>query len=131
MAARDNDALHLCEEEKGEQAMRELDTHMPPVNVLTTTVGKEEDARRLARDAVSGRLAACVQVEPITSHYVWQGTQCEDAEWRLVFKTLPTGMFALLRWLRSAHPYDLPQILVREEQASREYAAWVEDRLKV
>ena len=111
--------------------MRELDTHMPPVSVLTTTVGKEDDARRMASEAVSHRLAACVQVEPITSHYVWQGTQCEDAEWRLVFKTLPTGMFALLRWLRGTHPYDLPQILVREEQASREYAAWVEDRLKV
>ena len=99
--------------------------------MVATTVPSAEEAGHLARSLVQQQAAACVQVESITSHYVWQGTQCEDAEWRLVFKTLPTGMFALLRWLRGTHPYDLPQILVREEQASREYAAWVEDRLRV
>jgi len=111
--------------------MRELDSHMPPVSVLTTTVGHADDARRLAQDAVKHRLAACVQVEQVTSHYVWQGAQCEEPEWRLVFKTLPFNVQALVRWLKSAHPYELPQLLVREEQSSREYAAWVEDRLKV
>ena len=111
--------------------MRELDSNMPSVAVLTTTVGTAEDAHHLAREAVQSRLAACVQIEQIESHYIWQGSLCDEPEWRLVFKTLPVGMLALTRWLRGAHPHELPQILTREEQASREYAAWVEDRLRV
>lgn len=110
--------------------MLTLDTPMELLAVLTTTVGHAEDARRLACEAVQNRLAACVQIEQIDSHYVWQDTQCEEPEWRLVFKTLPSGAAALIYWLRGVHPYDLPQILVREELASREYAAWAADRLK-
>lgn len=104
-------------------------SQLPEVSVLTTTVAHAEDARRLAREAVRGRLAACVQVEQITSHYIWQAEQCEDAEWRLVFKTLPLHAPALMAWLASAHPYELPQMLLREERSSRGYAAWVEERL--
>ena len=46
---------------------------LQPVAVATTTVDSPEAAQRLAQAAVQARLAACVQVEAITSHYVWQG----------------------------------------------------------
>ncbi len=96
-----------------------------PVAVVTTTVGSEADAARQARGAVQARRAACVQVERITSHYVWKGQQCEEPEWRLVCKTLPTAVPALLAWLREAHGYEVPQLLVRTELAAADYADWV------
>ena len=43
------------------------------VCAVTTTVATPEDARRLAQAVLQQRLAACVQIEPITSHYRWQG----------------------------------------------------------
>ena len=96
-----------------------------PLAVVTTTVASAADAQRLAAGAVRSRLAACVQVEAIASHYVWQGAQHEDAEWRLACKTLPAAAPALLAWLRGQHPYQVPQLLIHTVQAEADYAQWV------
>ena len=95
------------------------------LSVLTTTLPSAEDAQRMASGAVQARLAACVQVDAITSHYMWQGQLEEVAEWRLVLKTVPDAVQPLVEWLRSQHPYELPQILLRGEQAQRDYGQWV------
>ncbi|AVP57046.1 divalent-cation tolerance protein CutA [Pulveribacter suum] len=93
--------------------------------IVTTTVPSQQDASRLAAAAVQQRLAACVQVEAIASHYVWQGGQCEDAEWRLACKTLAAAAPALRAWLRAQHPYEVPQLLTHTVQAEADYARWV------
>lgn len=93
---------------------------------VTTTVGTVEDAKRLARAVVEQRLAACVQVEPITaSFYRWEGQLCEEPEVRLAIKTLPRVKDALERLFAQAHPYELPQFLCTTEQGSAAYADWV------
>lgn len=101
-----------------------------PITVLTTTVDSEAIAHTLAQTAVQQRLAVCVQVEVIQSHYVWDGQMQSSAEWRLVCKTTPARAHALEQWLHSAHPYDVPQLLVRQEQASQAYATWVAEQVK-
>ena len=108
--------------------------HIPflePVVVVTTTVGNAADADRLAQAAVQAGMAACVQVEPMTSHYIWQGQQEISAEWRLVLKTVPAAAANLLHWLQTQHPYDVPQLLVRTEQANSAYAAWVAEQVNI
>ena len=82
-------------------------------------------AQALARLLVGERAAACVQVEAIASHYAWQGAQQEDAEWRLVCKTLPAAAGALCDWLRAQHPYQVPQLLTHTVEAEADYAGWV------
>ena len=101
------------------------------VSVVTTTVPTVEDAQRLAGDAVQAQLAACVQVEAIHSHYRWDGQVQQSPEWRLVLKTVPDAVQPLVEWLRSHHPYALPQILMRGEQAQRDYGQWVAQNVKV
>ena len=96
------------------------------VHTVTTTVETEADATRLAQGLVREHLAACVQVEPITSHYIWDGALQQGPEWRLVCKTSPAAVDALLQWLRAHHPYQLPQLLVQTAEASADYAAWVQ-----
>ena len=39
--------------------------------ILVTTVGDAAAARALARAAIEARLAACVQILPIVSHFAW------------------------------------------------------------
>ena len=95
------------------------------IAIVTTTVASAADAQRLSAGAVQARLAACVQVEAIASHYVWQGAQHEDAEWRLVCKTLPAAAGALRDWLRAQHPYQVPQLLTHTVEAEADYAGWV------
>lgn len=95
------------------------------IAVVTTTVASAAEAERLAAQAVQARVAACVQVEPVTSHYVWRGAQHADAEWRLVCKTLPRAVPALRAWLRAHHPYEVPQLLTHAVEAEADYAQWV------
>ena len=101
------------------------------IAVVTTTVASAADAQQLAAGAVQARVAACVQVEAIASHYVWQGAQHEDAEWRLVCKTLPQAAPALRAWLRRHHPYEVPQLLTHAAEAEADYAQWVEQQVDV
>lgn len=106
--------------------MHHVDSASPhPIAVVTTTVADAAAARRLASGAVQARLAACVQVEAMASHYVWQGARHEDAEWRLVCKTLPQTAPALRDWLRAQHPYEVPQLLTHTVEAEADYAQWV------
>ncbi|MBI5278531.1 MAG: divalent-cation tolerance protein CutA [Burkholderiales bacterium] len=93
---------------------------------VTTTVATAADAQRLARALVERRLAACVQVEAgLTSHYRWEGRVCEDAEVRLVIKTLPGCEAALRAFFDAEHPYDVPQFLAATLQGSEAYELWV------
>lgn len=95
---------------------------------VTTTVGSMDDARRLARELVQRRLAACVQLEPIAlSVYRWEGQVCEEPEVRLAIKTSPATIEALQSFVHESHPYDLPQFVVARHEASEAYARWVRD----
>lgn len=92
---------------------------------ITTTVGTQADAERLARAILDRRLAACVQVEAgLTSFYRWAGRACEDAEVRLTVKTLPECEGALQALFEEVHPYELPQFLAVRMRASEAYEAW-------
>ena len=95
------------------------------LSAVTTTVGTAEDARRLAQAVLVQRLAACVQIEAITSHYRWEGALHEDGEWRLVCKTVPQAVDGLFALLQAQHPYTLPQLVVQPLRASAAYADWV------
>jgi periplasmic divalent cation tolerance protein len=101
-------------------------TALCDIVVVTTTVATEAEARRLAQLVLQARLAACMQVEPITAYFRWQGALQEDRELRLVCKTAPRALEPLLALLRAQHPYALPQLVVQTMQGSAEYAGWVD-----
>lgn len=96
-----------------------------PLAAVTTTVGSAEDARRLAQAVLAQRLAACVQIESVVSHYRWQGDLHEETEYRLVCKTPPEAVPTLLARLQELHPYELPELVVQALSASVRYADWV------
>lgn len=96
--------------------------------LVVTTVGRADDADRLARLAVEQSLAACAQVERIRSVYRWQGAVHEDAEFRILFKTAADRVDALMDALRGAHPYALPALHAwAADKAEPAYAAWVHE----
>lgn len=97
----------------------------PELSLVTTTVATMADARRLAQAVLQARLAACVQVLSITSHYRWKGALHDGPEQRLDCKTTAQAVPALLALLRALHPYDLPELVVQPLQSSTAYAQWV------
>ena len=96
--------------------------------VVTTTVGSMDDARRIARELVERRLAACVQLDAISaSFYRWDGKLCEEPEVRLSIKTAPALRTAIEAALEELHPYDVPQFIAQLHGASSAYARWVRE----
>lgn len=91
--------------------MQAMPTPAPPLPwLVVTTVGTKDEALRLAHAVVEQRLAACAQIEALTSVYRWQGAIHEDAEFRLLCKTSAERTSALLDTLRALHPYTLPAL---------------------
>jgi len=99
---------------------------MSGVSILVTTIDRLERAQALARAALAERLAACVQIGPVTSHYAWKGEYCEDQEFRLEMKHRTEDHAALAALVRKHHSYETPEILrIDIAEADPAYAAWL------
>ncbi len=95
--------------------------------VVLVTCPSTAVARRLARQVVARRLAACVNLVPgVESVFWWQGKVDQAKEALLVIKT-PARRFARLkRAIQALHPYEVPEILALAVRAGHQpYLDWV------
>jgi len=99
-----------------------------PRLVAFSTVGKAEDAERLARALVERGLAACVNVLPgVVSVYRWKGAVQRDEELLLVIKTRGESFPALREALVELHPYELPELIAVQIAGGYEpYLDWLD-----
>lgn len=98
------------------------------ITVYTST-DSETEAERIADTLVKHRLAACVQISPITSHYVWQGKIETNAEFRLLIKTLARHYNAIERHILTMHSYDTPAIYALPiTHIEPSFAQWVAEQ---
>ena len=94
--------------------------------VVMTTAGTEDEAYRLAEGLVSGGLAACVQVMPVTSTYTWQGELHRDPEWLLLIKTTTARYDDVEAFIREHHSYQVPEVVqVPIQRGLEAYLDWV------
>lgn len=95
--------------------------------IVTTTVAEEKLAVKLAGLITAARLAACVQFWPIRSVYWWQEKVESNAEFILQCKTRAPLVPALQEFIRSHHPYEVPEIIVTPIlQGHPPYLNWIE-----
>ena len=101
--------------------------------VVLSTCGSEEEAVRIAKRLVEGRVAACVNLIPrIRSIYRWEGKLEDATEWMLLIKTSRERYDALTTVLEAAHSYELPEVLALPIIAgSANYLAWLDAELKL
>lgn len=94
--------------------------------VYVTASGKDE-AKILAKEIVSSRLAACANVSgPIDSFYWWENRFEEDSEAAIIFKTREELLPALEQELLDIHSYSCPCIVAMPlDFVSKDYAEWV------
>jgi len=86
----------------------------------------EHLSRGMAKDAVTAGLCACASMTPVVAVYQWEGRLCEDEEILLSMKTTAGGVDALMEWILSVHPYEVPEILaVPVVRGSKLYCEWV------
>ncbi|EKP94812.1 divalent-cation tolerance protein CutA [Thermaerobacter subterraneus] len=97
--------------------------------LVYVTAANAGEARRIGRQAVEQRLAACANVYPhIDSFYWWQGELVEDHEAVVVLKTRRDRVAELIRAVRGWHSYTVPAILVFEvRDGNPDYLRWLEE----
>ena len=96
--------------------------------LVLTSLPDAETARRMARELVEARLAACVQIgAPVQSLYHWRERLETATEIPLAIKTRADAWPALARAIRERHPYELPEIVaVSLTDALPEYLDWID-----
>ena len=99
---------------------------MSAVMQIMTTTATLDDARRIARELVERRLAACVQiVGPIESIYRWEGQVETAQEWQCWIKTRGDLYAPIEQAIRELHPYEVPEILMMVAEGSKTYLDWL------
>ena len=97
------------------------------IRIVFCTFPDSDTARRIARELVELRLAACASVVPqVHSVYRWQGKVDSGDEALAIFKLDASRYREFEIKLRSLHPYELPEIIAAPiEQGLPEYLDWV------
>ena len=94
--------------------------------MIIVTCPSEAQAQDLASGIIEKRLAACVQLSPITSFYVWKGKVHKDPEIRLTIKTRSELYDPLEKFIVTCHGYEVPQIIqVPIEKGLPAYLEWI------
>ena len=85
-------------------------------------------AKSIAKVLVEQRLAACVQVLPIESVYIWQDKVCDENEVMLFIKSKTELFDKIVAAIRDNHTYEVPEIIkVPITGGLPEYQKWIED----
>lgn len=86
-------------------------------------------ARRIGRQLVEDKCAACANLLPAVESIYWWENKIETANETIVlFKTSADRYEALETTLRQLHPYEVPEIIAfRVEQGLPEYLRWVSE----
>jgi periplasmic divalent cation tolerance protein len=95
--------------------------------VVFVTVGKREEAEKIADALVAERLAACCNLVPsVKSIYRWKGEICRDEETLMVIKTRRERFEALRARVKALHSYAVPEIVALPIIAGHaDYLDWV------
>lgn len=95
--------------------------------VLLTTAPSREEAAKIAQLLIDEKLAACVQLLPIESFYVWQGKTQNEAEVLLLVKTRELLFEKAIARIKAVHSYSVPEIVALPFTAGFDgYFQWID-----
>jgi periplasmic divalent cation tolerance protein len=100
--------------------------------VVLVTCSSVAEARRIARDVVEARLAACVNILPgaVTSIYRWKGKVESARERLLLMKTSRKRLPKLQAAVERLHSYEVPEFIALPiTTGSSAYVAWLDESL--
>lgn len=96
-------------------------------SIVITTTNTQESADRIVAAVMKDRLAACVQIFPVVSHYIWKDALQKDDEIQLQMKIRTADYEALAGAIRAVHPYETPEIVRLDiADGDRAYLDWID-----
>ena len=102
----------------------------PAYGVVLVTVASSEQGKKIAHALVSAKLAACVNIFPIESVYMWQGEVDRGLEHQLIIKTDLNKFPELAEKIKTLHDYEVPEIIAIPIVAgSKPYLRWLSENI--
>ena len=96
--------------------------------VMLTITPTRDEAAQIAKLLIDEKLAACVQLLPIESFYVWQGATQNEPETLLLIKTRTALFDKAIARIKEVHSYTVPEIVAMPFTAGiAGYFNWIGD----
>lgn len=96
--------------------------------VALTSCAGQADAEALARALLEERLAACVQLRPVSSFYRWKGEIVGESEVQLVIKCRREAFPAVREAVLRRHTYEVPELVALPiVDGNSEYLDWIDE----
>ncbi len=106
--------------------MSAADLEVSHYGIVLVTAPSREVADAIATTLVQEKLAACVNLMPVTSIYTWEKQLHQDDEWQLIIKTELDHFSDLESRVLVLHPYDVPEIVaVPLSAGTPAYLSWI------
>ncbi|MEN9567408.1 MAG: hypothetical protein RLZZ69_2604 [Cyanobacteriota bacterium] len=94
--------------------------------VVLVTVASLSEGKAIATKLIEEKLAACVNLFPLDSIYLWQGKINQDQEYQLIIKTDLSKFDELAATIKTLHSYEVPEIIaVPIIAGSKTYLDWL------
>jgi periplasmic divalent cation tolerance protein len=95
--------------------------------IVLTTTNSRDNVNAIVGSVLAKKLAACIQVFPIESHYWWQGRVNDDREFLLLLKAKAADYADLEAAIRSVHAYEAPEVVsLKVDEGSSKYLDWID-----
>ena len=94
--------------------------------VVLVTAESLEQAKAIAQSLIEQKLAACINMFPVDSWYLWQQEVNCDREYQLIIKTDLAKFDELARHIKTLHTYEVPEIIALPiVTGSKPYLDWL------
>ncbi len=100
-------------------------------SIVYITAGDMEEAKKIGRKLVEERLAACVNIFPITSIFRWKDNIDESHEFGIIVKTKSEKVKDIEKRVKEIHSYEVPCVVsFNIDEGSQDYLKWIEDSVE-
>ena len=97
-------------------------------SIIITAFADKDSARKTAKLLLERRLAACVQMFPVESVYLWKEEICGGSETALFIKSKTALFDKITAAVRESHTYEVPEIIqIPINDGLPEYLKWIDD----
>jgi periplasmic divalent cation tolerance protein len=98
------------------------------IRMVYMTFANLEEARKIGRELVASKLAACVNILPqMHSIYFWEDKLQEEAEVVMIAKTTKAQVAQVIRTVTALHSYSCPCIVsLPVLTGHRPYLEWID-----
>lgn len=100
-------------------------------SIVYITAGSMDEAKSIGRVLVEERLAACVNIFPITSIFRWKDKIDEGGEFGMLVKTGTDKVRDIEKRVKQLHSYEVPCVIsFKIDSGSEDYLKWIKECVK-